>query len=111
MRKSLKINNVELNNVLLVESGPNIIKTNLFKEEFFGIYSVMLGDKSIICESEFLELWNPEVVRCNVQFNDNIYSNIEFELVKSSVCEVRINKNSFTSSPSTPVVDKKYVGL
>jgi chromosome segregation ATPase len=88
MKKNIRINNIPFENVIVSEEGSNIIYAKSCKEEFFGVYNINLGEKSILCESN-----SPTKVYCEVVLNNKVYENIPFEVVKSNNPKIIINKN------------------
>jgi hypothetical protein len=88
MKKTIRINNIPFDNVIVTEEGKNIIYAKSCKEEFFGVYNIKIGDKSILCESN-----TPDKIYCEIILDGRVYENIPFEIVKSENSRIIINKN------------------
>lgn len=92
MEIGIKINNVLVKNVIFTEKGENEIHTTNFKEEFFGVYNVGIGNKTIICESS-----SPNNVNCDVLVKEslleNLFEKVPFKIIDSTKNKVVINKN------------------
>jgi uncharacterized protein YukE len=106
MKKDVKINNILFDNVVFTNGGENLIFTSNIKEEFFGIYTVEVFGENVLCE-QFKENY----VNCSVKINNNIFENVIFRLIKSSVERIVINENlidqPYVVGESSTVLDEK----
>ena len=103
-KRAIFINNIPVYNAHIVELTENTIVCNSIREDFFGISTILLENKEIICEHQ------DSIVKCSVRVDDKIYENIPFNLIidKDAKSKVAINKNTLIN-PSFFTEAKKHV--
>ena len=74
-KQQIHINNVPVSNAFLVEVTDSVIVCSGLTEEFFGISTIVVEGKDIICEHV------DDEVTCTVRIDDQAYNNIPFRLI------------------------------
>ena len=95
-KQQIHINNVPVSNAFLVEVTDSVIVCSGLTEEFFGISSIVVEGKDIICEHV------DDVVTCTVRIDDQAYNNIPFRLIVDANAnpKVCININNLKNPTS-----------